>query len=155
MKKLLFFVSLAAIFLGSTVPAMTAAISKNDSTQPRGASTDVENDAGQSLDPIIDGFRAPIRFDGEITPNEDSKNPYRDWVGSIMANAMRDPGFMATLNVANQDLINFINSLSDEDRAAFLEANKLPPDAGDDLLPVAADLCLRVPYPGGLDGGSL
>ena len=155
MKKLLCIVSLSAILLGTTVPAMAAVVSENDSTQPRGAPEGEVNVAGQSLDPITEGFRAPARFDGEITPNEDSKNPYRDWVGSIMANAMRDPGFMATLNVANQDLINFINSLNPADRAAFLAANKLPTDAGDDLLPVAADLCLRCHTPAGwLEGHS-
>jgi hypothetical protein len=165
MKKLLL-ISLIPVILGFAMHAFGAAITENDSTQPRGAPTEgTYNGDGQPLDPVMEGFRAPARFDGEITPEEDSKNPYRDWLGSIMANATRDPGFFSTLNVANQDVIELIRSLSDSDLATFLAANKLDSDiyrdaGGDfqclpasvecpkadspeDLLPVAADLCLR------------
>ncbi len=147
MKKI-FLISLLMIIFGIPVIALGAAISDDDSTQPRGAAV-----TGGVLDPIVDGFRAPARFDGDITPNEDSTNPYRDWLGSIMANATRDPAFFATLNVANQDLINLINSLGPADLAAFLEANILPADLDlvndEDLLPVAADICLRCHSPVG------
>ncbi|MEW6220748.1 MAG: hypothetical protein AB1634_14620 [Thermodesulfobacteriota bacterium] len=115
------------------------------------------NDQGQSLAPITDGFRAPARFD---TP----EGFYRDWAGNIMANAIRDPGFFATLSVANQDLITFINSLPGQPNqprsplGRFLRANKLEKDiyrAADgslqpeDKLPVAADICLRCHSPVG------
>ncbi|NQV01005.1 MAG: hypothetical protein HQ542_00020, partial [Bacteroidia bacterium] len=154
MKKLLFVCSLSVIFLGTTVSAMAAAVSENDSTQPRGAATGT-NAAGQTLDPITEGFRAPVRFDSEVFRGGILRNLYEEWAGSIMANAMRDPAFMATLNVANQDLINYVNTLAPIDRAAFLLANKLPADADDDLLPVAADLCLRCHTPvGWMEGHS-
>ena len=149
MRRLLFAVYLGVVIIATTVLAMAAAVSENDSTQPRGAETGFVNEAGQSLDPVEDGFRAPARFDGEITPTEDSKNPYRHWVGSIMANAMRDPAFMATLNVANKDFINFLNSLDDEDHAAFLVANNLPADATEDILPMVTHLYQRNQTPVG------
>jgi hypothetical protein len=149
--------------------ALGATITENDSTQPRGALEGNVNDQGQPLDPILEGFRAPARFDGEITPEEDSKNPYRDWTGSIMANATRDPAFFATLNVANHDLINLVKSLSDPALADFLAANGLDgdvhrdaegnfqclsdecleADSPEDLLPIAGDLCLRCHTPAG------
>jgi hypothetical protein len=99
MKKQLFFITLTMICFGINQIAIGAVLSEDDSTQPRGAPVDLVNGATppQSLDSIVDGFRAPARFDGEITPNEDSKNPYRDWAGSIMANAMRDPAFLQLL----------------------------------------------------------
>jgi hypothetical protein len=170
MKRPSVFLFLAVIF-GIAVLAIGAAISENDSTQPRGAPTGTVNSQDQPLDPVEDGFRAPARFDREFEGEFDSRNPYRDWVGGLMANATRDPGFFATLNVANRDLIEFIRHLSDEDLATFLAANKLDGDVervggvgGDfeclsdecieasspeDLLPVAADLCLRCHTPAG------
>ena len=131
MKKLLFAVYLGAIIIGTTVLAMAATISENDSTQPRdrlGA-------------PVGEGIRVSAQFDGKIMPTEDSKNPYYEWVESIIANAMRDPAFFATLDVANQNFINFINSLDTADREAFLAANKLPADTNDN------DLCQRCHKP--------
>jgi hypothetical protein len=157
------------VIFGIVGLAFGAAISGNDSTQPRGAIVET-NSQGQLLDPIIDGFRAPARFDLEFEGEFDGKNPYRDWVGGLMANATRDPGFFATLNVANRDLIEFIRYLSDSDLAAFLAANQLQNDVSrdggiggtfkcisskceadnaEDLLPVAADLCLRCHTPAG------
>jgi hypothetical protein len=172
MKRSLFFLFLIVIF-GIVGLAIGATISGNDSTQPRGA-TGGTNSQGQPLDPVIDGFRAPARFDRELTGEFDGRNAYRDWVGGLMANATRDPGFFATLNVANRDLIEFIRNLSDTDLAAFLAANQLDGDVErvggeggtfvckstsvvcddivnppEDLLPLAADLCLRCHTPVG------
>jgi hypothetical protein len=175
MKKKWLTIIITLIHLGAAMPAMGAVVSENNSTQPRGAGTEgTFNSQGQPLDPVIDGFRAPVRYDHEYSGEFDSRNPYRDWVGGLMANANRDPGFFATLNVANRDLIEFIRSLSDSDLNAFLVANKLEndiirvvscgvstkkfacisaecesADSPEDLLPVAADLCLRCHTPAG------
>jgi len=167
----------AVVILAVPALLMAAAISDFDSTQPRGAPVGLVNDQNQSLDPVTDGFRAPARFDGEITPLEDSKNPYRDWLGMTMANAARDPAFFATLNVANEDFINFIKFLPDADLNDFLVNQGLADDvfrdangvfqcvptsqhcldAGgpENILPVAADLCLRCHSPvGWMEGHS-
>lgn len=171
MKRLLSNLFLITIILGSALLAYGAAVSENDSTQPRGSATGEFNAQGQSLDPVIDGFRAPVRFDHTYVGEFDSKNSYRDWVGGMMANANRDPGFFATLNVANRDLIEFVRYLPNSDFNDFLVANKLDGDVtriggvggtfeclsdecraaanAEDLLPVAADLCLRCHTPAG------
>ncbi|MEA3275063.1 MAG: cytochrome c3 family protein [Pseudomonadota bacterium] len=142
-----------AVLLAMAVPGWSAAVTEDDSTQPRGAPPGV-NDDGQVLDPIIEGFRAPAQFEGFILPGEDH-NFYEEWVGSMMGNTIRDPAFFATLNVANQDFIDYVNSLSADDRAQLLEDLKLPPDADEELLPVTADLCLRCHAPAGwLEGHS-
>ena len=84
-----------------------AVITDFDSTQPRGFNellcvfnATVENDQGQDLCPVEEGFRAPQRV-GEGTK-------YHDWSGITMANAIRDPAFLSSLSVANQDFINFL-----------------------------------------------
>lgn len=130
-----------------------AAITEFDSTQPRGAPAGVDNDQNQPLDPIVEGFRSAARFGNA------ADNFYGQWAGSIMTYAMRDPSFVATLNVANQDFINFINSLSDADLAKFLQDSKLDADniqraangrlQPEHLLPVTADFCLRCHAPVG------
>jgi hypothetical protein len=78
MKRLLS-VFLIMILLGVALalPAFGAAVSENDSTQPRGAPTGLFNDQDQLLDPIIDGFRAPARFDREFPGEYDSRDPYQ------------------------------------------------------------------------------
>jgi hypothetical protein len=135
-------------------PSSAAAITEDDSTQPRGAPVGSVNDQGQSLDPIISGFIAPAYYTGANAPDP-GINHYRNWVGSMMGNTGRDPAFFAALNIANQDVIDYVKSLSPTDREAFLAANKLPSDATDDLLPVVADLCLRCHFPvGWLEGHS-
>jgi hypothetical protein len=150
-------VLLMVLALGSPATAPAAAITESDSTQPRGAA-ERKNDAGQPLGPVTEGFRASAYWGSE------QEVEYRDWVGTMMANATRDPAFFASLSVANQDLIDFINSLPGDPRdpatelGAFLKANELAGDIhrGEDgrlqpeeLLPVAADLCLRCHSPVG------
>jgi hypothetical protein len=136
-----------------------AAVSDDDSTQPRGAPLeDARNAGGQLLDPIIDGFRAPA-FRASL--QEDS---YTDWAGTMMANATRDPAFFATLSIANRDIIEFANSLPGDPKdsttplGAFLKRNQIAEDISrgpdgrlqpEDLLPVAADICLRCHTPPG------
>ena len=148
----------------STPPAMGAAITDFDSTQPRGAPPGT-NAQGQLLNPVEEGFRAPAfqrQFDTEI---------YRDWAGNLMANAMRDPGFMATHSVGIQDFINFVNTIPGDpaDPASpihqFLTTLKLQNDIThrdasgrlqpEHLLPATADWCLRCHAPAGwLEGRS-
>jgi hypothetical protein len=136
-----------------------AAISESDSTQPRGAPLESAlNQHGQSLDPIVDGFRAPAYRAKE---QEDS---FGDWAGTMMANATRDPAFYATLSVANQDLIDLVNSLPGDPKdpetplGKFLKRNKLIGDLSrgpdgklqpEELLPVTGDFCLRCHSPVG------
>ena len=85
---LVFFVLLSPALLKAAV------ITDFDSTQPRGFNqvlctfnATVENDQGQDLCPVEEGFRAPQRV-GEGTK-------YHDWSGMMMANATRDPSFLA------------------------------------------------------------
>jgi mono/diheme cytochrome c family protein len=76
------------------------------------------------LDPIvgaIDGNCANCH--ANFDPAEIEAEPFRNWVGGMMAQAMRDPEFLATMTIANQD-------------AAF-----------------AGDLCLRCHTPAGWLGG--
>ncbi len=175
---------LTLVLVSLALPALAAEFTEFDSTQPRGATPctpatphtdpalfvpgppgDCTNDDGQVLDPIVDGFRAPARFGGEPLPVEEPNHFfYHEWAGSMMAWSMRDPSFFAALNVANQDFIDFVNSLTgepDEPGSAlgkFLAANKLEDDvfraAGgslqpEHLLPIAADFCLRCHAPAG------
>ena len=150
---------LFGFLIATSVVAFGAVITENDSTQPRGAPSGV-NDRGQVLDPINEGFRSPAQIINPVG----SDNFYREWTGSIMAYSVRDPSFFATLNVANQDIIDFINSMPGEPGDAsttlgiFLKNNKLDNDIYRDedgslqpekLLPVAADVCLRCHAPGG------
>jgi hypothetical protein len=72
------------VMLAAPLVVHGAAITEIDSTQPRGAPSGVTNADGQDLSPIIEGFRAPARFSG-------FQNHYDNWVGSMMANAIRDP----------------------------------------------------------------
>jgi hypothetical protein len=147
--------------------AGAATVSNQDSTQPRGAPLGLVNAHGQSLDPITDGFRAPARF-GAVA-GEEGQTIYDAWAGSIMAWSMRDPSFFAALNVANQDFINYLNSLPGavNDPGTPLGQTLRTLGLADDvtkvggrlqpehLLPVAADLCLRCHTPGGwLEGRS-
>lgn len=147
--------------------ASAATVSNQDSTQPRGAPLGLVNSHGQSLNPISDGFRAPARF-GAV-PGEERRTVYNEWAGSIMAWAIRDPSFFAALNVANQDFINYLNSLPGTvgNPATTLGQTLATLGLADDvsviggrlqperLLPVAADLCLRCHAPAGwLEGHS-
>lgn len=138
--------------------AFGAVITENDSTQPRGAPA-ATNSAGQNLSPIVQGFRSPAfrgQFDIEL---------HREWAGMMMAYSMRDPGAFATLNVANQDFINYANSFPGDpadpnsEVYQFLASLKLEQDvttrnaAGKlqpaNKLPVPADWCLRCHAPVG------
>ena len=140
MKKLLFAVYLGAIIVGTTVMAMAATVSGNDSTHP----------GERPVPPIIEGSLVSAKFESNIKQTGDLINPYHEWVGSIIANAMRDPAFLATLDVTYQDFINFINSLDSADRQAFLGANNLPDNSNDeDLLQSEADVCLHCHTPAG------
>ena len=148
-----------ALVAGSAQLAHAAAVTERDSTQPRGAPLeDAKNERGQLLDPITDGFRAPAYR--AITQDD----AYTDWAGSIMANAMRDPAFLATLSVANRDMIEFVNSLPGDPKdpktplGRFLAENRLAEDISrgpdgrlqpEDLLPFTGDLCLRCHTPVG------
>ena len=148
------------------VPALVlpAAITEFDSTQPRGAPTGVVNDQGQVTDPIVEGFRAPARFPAPGAGLPGSGDPfYQDWLGSMMAYSIRDPSFFATLNVANQDFINFLNSLPGDPMDASTTLGEVLQDLKlhreisrvngrlqpEELLPVTADFCLRCHAPVG------
>ncbi len=145
---------------------IAAVITKNDSTQPRGTPLfNANNQRGQLLDPIVDGFRGPA-FRGQ-----EQDEIYENWAGMMMANASRDPAFFAQLSVANHDIIELINSMEGEpddpetDLGKFLRDNKLDKDIfrdpgtlrlePEDLLPFTADLCIRCHSPvGWLEGRS-
>lgn len=136
MKKSLFAVYLGAIIVGTTVIAMAATISGNDSSHP----------GERPAPPIIEGGLVAARFEqtGNLT------NPYHEWIGSIIANAMRDPALLASLDVTYQDFINFINSLDSADRQALLAANMQPDNSNNKhLLPAGADVCQRCHTPAG------
>ncbi len=169
MKKRILCTALVGLVLaGFSNLAFSAAISEFDSTQPRGATERLRNDRGQDLSPVVDGFRgAQYRADGQI---ED----YVEWAGMTMANAARDPGFFATVSVANSDFANVLNAAAvnstdlslqealiklmglktlDEvlqflklDTDIFLNNGSLQPY---DLLPVTGDMCLRCHSPVG------
>lgn len=156
--ELLWSCLLALSLTGSAAIASAATITESDSTQPRGSATERKNDRGQVLDPVLEGFRASEYWADE----QDAE--YSDWVGGMMANATRDPAFFATLSVANRDLIELINSLAGDpgdptsELGRFLKANGLADDISrgedgrlqpEELLPVAADLCLRCHTPAG------
>jgi hypothetical protein len=98
-----FFLGLALVgLLVVELPLLgrAAAVSDDDSTQPRGAPLEnARNAGGQLLDPIIDGFRAPA-FRASL-----QEDTYTDWAGTMMANATRDPAFFATLSIANRYII--------------------------------------------------
>ncbi len=145
---------------------LAAVITENDSTQPRGTPLfNKNNQRGQLLDPIEDGFRSAA-FRGQ-----EQDEIYENWAGMMMANAMRDPAFFAQLSVANADVIKLINSLPGEpddpatELGEFLAANNLNQDIfrdpatgllePEELLPFTADLCIRCHSPvGWLEGRS-
>lgn len=147
-KKAIIAAALWAPLITAPAPGLGAAITAEDSTQPRGAPLGNVNDQGQSLDPISEGFRAPAGFSGVLLPAE-GHDFYRDWVGSMMGNTARDPAFYATLNIANQDIIDLYKSLDAAGQAAFRTQHQLPDNPDDELLPVTADICLRCHAPVG------
>jgi hypothetical protein len=63
---------------------LLAGIAEHDSTQPRGSPGGI-NDHGQSTDPIIDSFRAPVRF------FDIGDSQFQNSMGSIMPSSIRDP----------------------------------------------------------------
>ena len=160
--------------------APAAEITKRDSTQPRGSAAGAKNAAGQSLNPVADGFRHPTRR------GDAGYSPFGEWAGNTMANAMRDPAFLAELASANEDQIKLLNALygsSDpaQRNQAIALLNQLGLKVGasaadltnpavkadiyfdngtkrfvpEDKVPVVADLCLRCHTPGGwLEGKS-
>jgi len=161
MRMRALFVSAALLFL--PMNNFAAVLTGSDSTQPRGTPASPNNPGT-----IVDGFYAPAQSAGNIAPNE-GDDFYKDWSGSMMANAARDPAFFAAMNSANHDIIRYFKSLPDADFAQLLLDLKLDKDllrtangtlkcisdacrsANDpeDLLPVTADLCLRCHAPVG------
>jgi hypothetical protein len=165
---------MALALLVASAQGMAQGITGHDSTQPRGANEGILNQAGQDLSPVSDGFRSPAYR--AVT----HAGAYKEWAGTMMANAMRDPAFFATLSVANADIIRLLNNLyrhpanisnmltgrarqfetfndfmeflgiNDED--IEVTAGQLQPE---DILPITADLCLRCHGPvGWLEGRS-
>jgi hypothetical protein len=163
----------SALVTGLKYPVREVIIG-HDATRPRGAPEGVSNNGGQDLSPVVYGFKSPAYRAG------DHKKEYKDWAGTIMANAMRDPAFFATLSVANKDVIRLINNVYNKpeniekiftgDTKGFNDfsellkllrldkenikkrGKKLQPE---DILPVTADLCLRCHSPvGWMEGRS-
>ena len=169
---------LAFVLLVSPLFLKAAVITDFDSTQPRGFNqllcifnATVQNDQGQDLCPVEEGFRAPQRV-GEGTK-------YHDWSGMMMANATRDPSFFSSLSVANQDFINFLYGAAAQGLDAYnpgldnlvgigtprevvCALELYDPDFGDpctaggeiqlldeEQLPLTADICLRCHTPPG------
>ncbi|MEJ2407526.1 MAG: hypothetical protein P8171_25340 [Candidatus Thiodiazotropha sp.] len=144
-----------------------AKITAFDSTQPRGA-TEAENDQGQDISPIIDGIMSSHQRAEYVHPLWDD---HYAWSGMMMANSMRDPSFIATLNVVNKLFIRYVNAHDGDpadpnsDVASLLkklglsgivterdENGRLQPE---NQIPVVADLCLRCHTPPGwLEGHS-
>ncbi|MBI5388655.1 MAG: hypothetical protein HZA90_28675 [Verrucomicrobia bacterium] len=163
--------TVVALCLSGSAPAalLNDDTTRNDSTQPRGTPPGV-NAAGQDLSPLIHGFLAPAHR-AQFSEGGEALSAYFDWSGTIMGNAIRDPGFFSTLNVANKDFINYLNglfrstsasdqaagaallaSLGLDDEVTFTPATGLQPEA---LLPMTGDFCLRCHSPGGwLEGQS-
>ncbi len=163
------------VLILGTGNVLGAAITENDSTQPRGAPLDnATNDQGQLLDPVVEGFRAPGYRAGY---DADARNIYFDWSGNIMGNTNHDPAFYSTVSVANRDFINFTNAAAlngvDTPQVALyelvglytpmdvLKVLKLEKDIyidsskypyvlqPEDKLPVTADICQRCHAPVG------
>lgn len=151
-----------------TVSAVHASvITGNDSTQPRGSATGLTSDSGNSLDPIDEGFRAPAKNYNWAF----HEKRYDQIYSTMMGWAGRDPAFFAELASSNKDLIEYINSVPGEPDNAATPLGQLLTDLelfGDisrnpgtsrlepeELLPVAADICLRCHFPvGWLEGHS-
>jgi len=72
---------------------LLAGIAEHDSTQPRGSPGGI-NDHGQSTDPIIDSFRAPVRF------FDIGDSQFQNSMGSIMSSSIRDPSVFAASSLA-------------------------------------------------------
>lgn len=162
-----------ALVTGLQYPVKEVIIGQ-DSTRPRGAPEGVFNEAGQDLSPVVNGFKSPA-----YRADEHGKE-YKQWAGTIMANAMRDPAFFATLSVANQDMIKLINNIYKSQEnikkiftgdtkdfnnvGQLLELIKLDKEGikkkgaklqPENILPVTADLCLRCHSPvGWMEGRS-
>ena len=146
----------------TTSVAFGSVFTDEDSTQPRGAPTGEVTSQGQSLDPVSEGFMSAA-FRGQQTAG--TLQIYEDWAGIPMANASRDPGFLATLMVANRDFINYANSISGEPENTksaiykFLKSLELEKDITtrdenrrlqpENDLPMTADWCLRCHAPVG------
>jgi len=156
------------ILLGISVTAVAMVVSGQDSTQPRGSKEGISNSAKQDLSPVVQGFAA------SATNAVETKGDYENWAGMMMANAMRDPAFFATLSVANRDMINLLNNfhgspgnmeklltgqprgfttfnqllifLKLDGAGIKLSGGRLRPE---DILPFTADLCLRCHTPAG------
>lgn len=148
---------------GSLAATLGPDSTEMDSTQPRGDADGQMNTRGQLLDPIEDGFMSPQQRANYSTP---LWNEFHEWGGSAMAQAMRDPSFLANLSVSNKFFIRYLNSLPGDptdptsDLGATLVALGLgnegitratedDPLTNEDLLPVTADLCLRCHTPAG------
>ena len=115
-------VLLAGMIAGRVEAQLTVPTTLNDfflpGSQPNGAGNPIVLDEFVGA---IDGncVNCHADFDGQYLDAE----PFRHWAGSMMAQATRDPVFLATMTIANQD-------------AAF-----------------AGDLCLRCHTPAGWLGG--
>ena len=78
--------------------------------------------------------------------------PYRNWQGSMMAQASIDPLFLANMTIANQDAPESGDlCLRCHDSRGWLEGRSVPTDASSmeeaDLIGVSCDLCHRMVDP--------
>jgi hypothetical protein len=142
-------------------------ITSTDSTQPRGTPAAV-NELGQDISPMIDGFMSPHQRSEYAHPIWDD---HYTWSGMIMANSIRDPSFIAMLNVVNKTFIRYVNAHDGDPSDPNSEVAKLLGKLGlagivterdedgrlqpENQIPVVADLCLRCHAPAGwLEGHS-
>lgn len=159
-NKMLLGLCISLLLVG--LSAQAAVITDQDSTQPRGDLIGEENAAGQSLDPIVDGFMSPHQRANYNYPLWDD---HYAWSGMAMGNAMRDPAPMAMLSVVNKFFIKYLNAIpgdpADTSSAIYEQLRELglqdvitERDANgrlqpEDKLPIVADLCLRCHTPPG------
>ena len=102
--------------------------------------------------PIESSARCRTCHDKENTLEETLYMPFDGWVGSMMANAQRDPLFHAALAVANQDVPGIGQwCLRCHSPQAYVRGHVLPPDGGGldalDLEGVTCDICHRSVVP--------
>ncbi|MET0009322.1 MAG: hypothetical protein ABW124_18660 [Candidatus Thiodiazotropha sp. 6PLUC9] len=159
-------VNLALILI--FVPQLQATgITDSDSTQPRGAPANINN-LGQDISPLKDGIMSSHQRSEYIYPIWDD---HYSWSGMMMANSMRDPSFMAMLNVVNKTFIRYVNAHKGDPSDPNSEVAQLLETLGltgvvttrdangrlqpENQIPVVADLCLRCHTPPGwLEGHS-
>lgn len=130
-------------FLGAVISAQALANVPLGGTQP-----------GELTVPLTepDNCKSCHKFDQpEGTPTEAA--PYNSWAGSMMANAARDPVFLATLTIANQDVPNVGDfCIRCHAPQALLEERAIPEDGSaltdEDREGVHCEFCHRLLDPG-------